>query len=369
VNNVQLSVCIATHNRASFIGATLESIGSQATEQVEIVVLDGASSDNTGEVVRMYQNRFPALRYFRQNKNMGIDHDFAEAVNLANGEYCWLFSDDDIIKPGAIETVLEAIKKRHYGLIIANAEVRSADLSEMLETASLKFRVDRVYKAGESRRLLADLANYLTFIGGVIIQRQLWKTREKEKYFGSYFVHVGVIFQSPLAEDVLVIAKPLISIRYGNASWLAKYFEIWMFNWPELIWSFADYPDSVKLQVSAREPWRDIKNLLLHRAKGTYTINTYRQWLEPRIDSWWSRAVTMAIAYLPGPMVNMLVALRVSMSSKSDRRQVLVDLMNSPYGFWRLRKHRETRPRKSASHDLAPVQPVSVATVGQRRTY
>jgi abequosyltransferase len=346
VNNISLSICIATHNRGAFIGATLESIICQAPEQVEIVVLDGASTDNTEQVIRAYQEVFPRLRYVRQTANMGVDHDFAEAVDLAQGEYCWLFSDDDLFKPGAMQAVLEAIEG-HYGLIIANAEVRSADLSKLLEPKRLQLTANQIYTSDESQRLLADVGSYLTYIGCVIIRRQLWSAREKNKYFGSNFVHAGVIFQGPLPEGALAIAKPLISIRYGNASWLGRYFEVWMFNWPDLIWSFADYPDSVKLQVSRRYPWRRIRTLLLHRATGAYNLTRYVDWLEPRLESHWTRAVCKAIAYLPGRVANFLgVVYYVVFCRRSDRLLVLTDLMNSPFYFWRLRKR---GPRRSES--------------------
>jgi abequosyltransferase len=338
MSEIKLSICIATLNRGAFIGATLQSIVCQATEQVEIVVLDGASTDNTEEVVRGFHASFPRLRYVRQGANMGVDHDFAEAVDLARGEYCWLFSDDDLLKPGAIQTVLDAIE-RNYGLIIANAELRNADLSKLLISQKLAMTADRIYRSNEGQYLLADLGGYLTFIGCVIIKRQLWSAREKRKYFGTYFVHLGVIFQSPLPDDTLVIAKPLISLRYGNhATWLGKFFEVWMFKWPNLIWSFADYPDSVKFQVCPKEPWRKIRTLLLFRAKGFYTLNGYFEWLEPRLESSWTRAVSKAIAYLPGRVANLLgVAYYSVFYHRPDRLLVLIDLIDGPFCFWRLR--------------------------------
>ena len=71
VNDMKLSVCIATMNRADVIGETLESIVSQARDDVEISqILDGASTDNTREVVEGYRKqRFPALRYVRASSN------------------------------------------------------------------------------------------------------------------------------------------------------------------------------------------------------------------------------------------------------------------------------------------------------------
>ena len=46
-----LSICIATLNRGNFIGETLDSILSQITPEIEIVIIDGASTDNTEEVI------------------------------------------------------------------------------------------------------------------------------------------------------------------------------------------------------------------------------------------------------------------------------------------------------------------------------
>jgi glycosyltransferase involved in cell wall biosynthesis len=335
MNQIKISICMATRNRGAFMGATLECIVGQATDEVEIVILDGASTDNTEEVVRRYQERFPRLCYFRQETNMGVDRDFAKAVDLAHGEYCWLFCDDDLLKPGAIQVVLDAIKD-DYALIIANSEVWNADLSKLLEPKRVPLERNRIYKSNENHLLLADTGYYLTFIGGVIIKRQLWATREKENYFSSRFIHVGVIFQRPLPGDALVIAEPLILIRYANASWLGKSFEIWMFKWPGLVWSFANFPDSVKYRVCPKEPWRSPKTLLHFRATGVYTKREYTEWLKPRLGSHWARLVSKAIAHFPGRTANLLAFIYYSIFRRpSSRLLILLDLANSPFCFWR----------------------------------
>src|SRR5439155_147055 len=83
----------------------------------------------------------------------------------------------------------------------------------------------------------------------------------------------------PLPGEALVISEPLISIRYGNASWLGKSFEISMFSWPRLIWSFVDIPESAKSQVCAKEPWRSLGTLLHLRARGAFTKKEYAELL------------------------------------------------------------------------------------------
>jgi hypothetical protein len=192
----------------------------------------------------------------------------------------------------------------------------------------------------------------------VIIKRQLWETREKEKYFGSYFIHVGIIFQQPLPGNALAIAEPLISIRYANASWLGKYFEIWMFKWPGLLWSFADLSDAVKSRVSPKEPWRGLKTLLHFRAKGAYTKREYRQWLKPRLVSRRARLLSIAIAHFPGRAANLLVFIYYSIFRRSSARLlILLDLANSPFCFWKLMSVRA--PNRSNPRPRSESQPPS----------
>lgn len=297
-NLPRLSICIATRNRASYIGETLDSIIAQLTDGVEIVVLDGASEDNTEEVVRARQQRSRGLRYVRQDVNNGFDQDYARAVELARGEYCWLMSDDDVLRPGAVDAVL-AGARRGYSLIVVNSEVRNVDLSQTIEGARLHVSSDRVYSAAEGDQFFLDCAGYLTFVGCVVMRRDMWDAREKQRYFGTAFVHVGVIFQAPLAGEVLVIAEPWIVIRHGNASWSARSFAIWMFQWPELIWSFSQFDEAARLRVARPEPWRRVGGLLYHRAVGAYTLREYRTWLARRISSRAGRLVAAAVAVLP----------------------------------------------------------------------
>ncbi len=329
--NVTLSICIATFNRAAFIGETLDSIIPQATEEVEIVIVDGASTDNTEQIVRDYQRKFTRLRYFRQETNQGVDRDFSRAVELSGGEYCWLMSDDDLLKPGAVAVLLKALRKS-YSLVIVNAEVRNADCSKLLEHKRLRFDEDRTYNPTEIDRLFAETCIYLTFIGCVVIKREIWIEREKEKYLGSLFIHVGIIFQSALPADALVISRPCISIRYGNAMWKPKEFEIWMIKWPTLVWSLPGLSNRTKREFCRADPWRQMKTLLLYRAKGTYSLTEYRRWIKPRIPSLREKLKALLVALMPGVLANFLGLFYFTVLYR-DSGMILLDLKKSRYYF------------------------------------
>lgn len=302
MKDIKLSICIATLNRAMFIGETLNSIVSQVTDEVEIVIVDGASTDNTEEVVRQYQQRFPRLNYVRLAVKGGVDQDYCKAVELARGEFCWLFTDDDILKPEAIAAVIEAIE-RGYDLVVVNAEIRDRSVSTILEQQRIVMQENQVYAPSNMECLFVDALSYLSFIGAVVIRRSIWLSRERESYFGTEFVHVGVIFQKPLSEPALIIAEPYIIIRFGNAQWSSRRFDIWMFKWPKLVWSFEAISNEAKLSITRREPWRNLRDLILCRSLGNYDIQTYRQYFSTmQVGILW-RMCAWLIAWFPRNIV------------------------------------------------------------------
>jgi abequosyltransferase len=300
----KLSICIATYSRGGFIGETLDSILGQMPAGVELVVVDGASPDNTPEVMAQYLLRRPEVRYFREQENSGIDRDYDKAVCYARSEYCWLMTDDDLLRAGAVTRVIDSLHS-NPDLVVVNSEVKSANFSTILD---------------------------LSFIGGVVIKRQLWLGRDRASYYGTLFVHVGVIFQYPPISRVKVIAEPLIIIRYGNAMWTARGFEIWMFKWPQLIWSFPDFPERSKSAITPREPWRLIKKLILYRAIGGYGTAQYQQFIAARAQGI-PRRLYMVIAIFPAAVVNFFASLYCVLINR-DARSGLYDLSRSRHASW-----------------------------------
>jgi glycosyltransferase involved in cell wall biosynthesis len=313
-----LSLCIATYNRADFIVETLDSIIPQLTGEVEVLVVDGASTDDTEEVMHDYLQRCERIRYVRLPIKGGVDNDYNQAVEYARGEYCWLFTDDDIAKPGAIQAVLNQIKQG-YDLIIVNAEVRNSDLSALLEDKRLPILKDRTYFPNDFEKFFIDNGNYMSFIGCVVIKRNIWQEREREKYYGSEFIHLGVIFQKNFESAISVISTPYISIRLGNAQWTTRAFEIWILKWPKLIWSFEFLTDTAKTIVSPREPWRKLTTLTHLRAQGNFGLEEYCRFVRPRISSLGERAIIRTIAFIPGCLLNLLAIIYYSFKSRHGK--------------------------------------------------
>ena len=341
----RLSLCIATLNRAPYLDETLRTIAGQARADVEVVIVDGGSTDATPDIVERYRPQFPSLRYERRAEAGGVDRDFDRAVELARGEYCWLFSDDDLLRPGALDTVLRRLSHRAFALLVVNAAIYNEDFSTLIHERAVGADEDRVYEPGDDERLFADTGRYLSFIGAVVVRRDVWRARERARYFGSQFIHVGVLFQAPLPAAAALLADPLIAIRYGNAGWTPRAFEIWMFKWPQLIWSFEQFGTDTKAAVSPPEPWKSFKTLLLFRAKGAYSLRDYRAWFKPRLPLGPARWRALAVALLPGTLSNAMMICGIHLFYPHSG-VALVDLRKSRYNL--LRRFQDQRPLRPA---------------------
>jgi len=328
----KLSICIPTLNRGDCIGETLENITSQLEAGVEIVIVDGGSTDNTEAVVNSYQSKFPSINYVKKKgggkpSNEGFDRDCDHAVELANGDYCWLMTDDDLLLSGAVSKILSAVEE-DYSVIVANAEVRNNDFRELLVSKRINFSQDCIYEPSEWDDFVAATGSHLTFVGAVIIKREIWLSRNREKYFGSGFVHVGVIFDKRINGNMLVTSNPLVSIRFGNAQWTSRAFQIWMINWPSLIWSFESLSPTAKQAICAREPWRSLSTLLFNRALGMYSAQEYGLFIDGQINSPMKQMISKLIARLPRALLYVPVWLYIRFFLP-DNRFVLYNLKES----------------------------------------
>ena len=104
--NSRLSICIATYNRAEILRGTLEHLAGVSGIDMEVVVSDNCSTDDTSAVVEGFRTRIDRLTYFRQTSNRGPMVNFGTAVRMATGDYVYTLSDDDrLIPDGLVEAM------------------------------------------------------------------------------------------------------------------------------------------------------------------------------------------------------------------------------------------------------------------------
>lgn len=119
-----LSICIPTYNRAYYLRMTLESIVEEISSvpyHIEVVVSDNGSTDNTLEVLEDFSKKYSFFKYFKNSTNLGFDVNFISAIeHSSQGGYIWTFSDDDLIKKGALKEIINLINIYNPNYVCVN---------------------------------------------------------------------------------------------------------------------------------------------------------------------------------------------------------------------------------------------------------
>jgi abequosyltransferase len=198
---MRLSICIPTYNFGAFIGETLQSILPQLEEGVEVVVLDGGSTDDTSAVVESLQRRYPTLRYERREERGGIDRDMARTVDLAQGEYCWLFCADDVMKPGAIRRMLENLNT-NCDVYVCGMTLCTLDMQPLAEHRVSKIKTESQFDLAVAhdresyfKQALTTTA-FFSFASSLTFKKSRWDAIGlDEEFVGSLWAHVARFFQ------------------------------------------------------------------------------------------------------------------------------------------------------------------------------
>lgn len=104
-----VSICIPTYNRAAQLERALSSAMKQDYGNLEIIVVDNASTDDTAAVVRRCQRLDGRIDYRANEANIGAVNNFNAAVAFANGDYVMWLADDDWIDSNYISTCLSEL--------------------------------------------------------------------------------------------------------------------------------------------------------------------------------------------------------------------------------------------------------------------
>jgi len=117
---------IPTYNSGRYLGTALDSVLAQTFKQLEIVVVDDGSSDDTPERVRSYRD---AIQYHQQ-ANAGVSAARNRGIQESRGRYVAFLDADDAWYPSKLERQLEALGRQagtrasHTGLTAADTELR-----------------------------------------------------------------------------------------------------------------------------------------------------------------------------------------------------------------------------------------------------
>lgn len=102
----KISVIIPSYNQGIYIGEALESIINQQYDNLEIIVMDGGSSDHTVDVIKKYEKY---IAYWQSQKDNGQSAAINDGFKRATGEFVTWLNSDDVLLPGTLNAVNKAV--------------------------------------------------------------------------------------------------------------------------------------------------------------------------------------------------------------------------------------------------------------------
>jgi len=118
------SVILATYDCGRKVEDTLKSILSQNRELFELIVIDGASTDDTLDSIKKYDNGLTLV----SEKDVSVYEAFNKAIDLAKGRYIYFIGAGDCLRPGVLEQVKELLPQEVPAFVYGNIFLKKQNI-------------------------------------------------------------------------------------------------------------------------------------------------------------------------------------------------------------------------------------------------
>lgn len=193
-----ISVCIPAYNRAGVLPALLDSILNQDFDDLDIVIAEDSSPGRpaiAGNVAE-YQQRFgDRLKYYENPQTLGYDGNLRRLIELATGDYVLFMGNDDLLAPGALRAVANAVRERQDVGVVLRSYASFMNNPERPEQVFRYFSEDRVFPPGPDT--VVTFFRRCVFISGMVFKRSSAAACATTRFDGT------LLYQQHLAGHIL----------------------------------------------------------------------------------------------------------------------------------------------------------------------
>jgi glycosyltransferase involved in cell wall biosynthesis len=270
-----LSICIPTYNRSHLLRQCLECLITEFhpfANLVEIIVSNNSSNDDTEEVVEYFSSKMK-IKYHKHNQNIGACLNINYIVTkIAIGEFCWVIGDDDILRKGAVEKVLNVINSnQNIDYIFVNhsyeAHEERGRIDEIIgeDFAEIKNPVchlsdDKYVDKWEDIIMLSETPALYTSIVCSVFRRNTWSNISKniiDPDFSSMrftFPHTCILADHNVGKPAYYIGYPYVAFFVGGQEWLGS----WNYLLFRYVLEFSDHLENLGVSGNLVDKYRNL---------------------------------------------------------------------------------------------------------------
>ena len=131
-----ISIITVCYNSKDTIERTIVSVLQQKFKDYEYIIVDGASTDGTVDIIKHYEPLFEGRMCWKSEPDNGIYDAFNKGVTLSSGKYVWIVNSDDYIEPDAFKIIADNIPANPESILCFATKYIKKDGSEELLSAS-----------------------------------------------------------------------------------------------------------------------------------------------------------------------------------------------------------------------------------------
>lgn len=169
-----ISVIVPVYNGEKYIKECIESIVNQKKINIELIIINDGSTDNSHSIIKEYKKKYSNITYIKQN-NHGVVYTRKEAIKYATGEYIMFVDADDYIKEGMLQQMYEFAKKNNIDYVRCNYCIKR---NKKITKHNFAFENEKIYQIKEfSPTIYKEIINThnLTSIWATIIKKDIIK--------------------------------------------------------------------------------------------------------------------------------------------------------------------------------------------------
>jgi len=181
----RVSVGLPVYNGEPYLQLAIDAVLSQTFEDLELIVYDNASDDNTEQICRAAARGDRRVRYQRHDRNLGASRNFNLTFRAARGEYFRWMSADDEIDPACLDLCVEQLDN-DPSAVLCHTQVRVID-RHGADRGDFEYPLDHADHPQPSRRFrdALDRDRWCFEVFGLIRSDALRRTRLLDRYVGS----------------------------------------------------------------------------------------------------------------------------------------------------------------------------------------
>ncbi len=212
-----VSICIPAYNSSAYIEDTIVSILNQSYKNIELLVVDDQSTDDTVGILKRLRETDKRITIYENEKNLGMVGNWNKCLRLCRGEYIKLICADDMIAKNAIELEAKAMAA-HPSVNLVESDTGLVDVNGKT-TGSFK----RYHKSGvvNGKKVAKTSLMFNNFFGAPVNNLIRRSVLEQTGYFDTNFTYIldfDMWVRIACAGEIYIIHQLLNSFRIRNDS-------------------------------------------------------------------------------------------------------------------------------------------------------